>query len=1098
MTLALAALLLLVLRSPRPVLADEAPNAAEQTPGARAVLAGEDPSTQTSSAPVLDPAPTSPLIGKPIRAILVANLGGRWATEIHLNSVRIGEPLAPDHARRLMREAVASGRIARAAVDVLPDGDGVRVVVSVLPRRIVANVQIQGGVLEASETLDAAQIAAQGTEVTATLLPRIAERIRHFYAQRGYPNARIAVDTADTDDPQGVVLAVTIASGEPRRIAQRIFVIDPRQDKELGPLKHKYKIGQGARLDEVALGEADREMVELLKKNGFYRADVRHAQRNIENYGYVYVYLNAGPRILPAFDGNHAFDADQLTQALDLEKQPEWKANELVDRLKNFYTVRGFLDAEIAAVERGRPDEPVHYLAFTIQEHARVAVAKRVFPCLPHKPFEANDLGREIDSYLEDELPGGDFFQVNNANVIDKSFGPTEGASKRGAGVDLNPRTTYAPETYERALKHLKDLVHSRGYLNAVVGPINVVRATCDRRSPPGVCVPLPPAEAIHSRCLVDATGLPLPEPTVPDADVCRPDPAKGVECAPEITLRIPVHLGPPTTLYDLAFEGNVAYDEKALAKISDLELGTPVSNLEIEASRLKLLDHYKNAGFAYVEVRWAIEPSPDRSRARVRFYVTERDRVIVSGFVVKGNARTSERLILGRLELKTNQPYRQNWVRLSEEQVATLGTFSSVTIALEDPEVPQKRKRVLITVAESLPQHIDPLVGFSTGDGIRVGIEYGHNNVAGLAISIVLRVQLSYIFDFMILDPDVKKNYDTLNVSERLERRDTLSVVFPEVGLGPRVSIGVDLIDVRDNQRDFRINKEAIVPSLTYRPRRQIQTQLSGSVELNDVGIFQESVADAMLTPGCQSSKNAVECLLRAPEGRTVALAQRLGATWDRRDNPFNATRGTLVAASVEHVTAFPTESANNPATITSHFLKFTGKVSGYIRLTDKGTAIAASLAAGYNFQLDSKSQTYPDRLFFLGGVDTIRAFLADSVVPEDVAEDIMNHKKDAMGNPVTINSVVLRGGDFFINPRLELRIPIRDNIAIGLFLDTGNLWVNPVSVDITKLRYGVGPGLRIGTPIGPIALDYGINLDRRRILQEDFGAFHFSIGLF
>jgi outer membrane translocation and assembly module TamA len=36
----------------------------------------------------------------------------------------------------------------------------------------------------------------------------------------------------------------------------------------------------------------------------------------------------------------------------------------------------------------------------------------------------------------------------------------------------------------------------------------------------------------------------------------------------------------------------------------------------------------------------------------------------------------------------------------------------------------------------------------------------------------------------------------------------------------------------------------------------------------------------------------------------------------------------------------------------------------------------------------------------------------------------------------------------------------------------------------------------VRLSTPVGPLAVDYGVNLDRRR--QEDFGAVHFSIGLF
>jgi outer membrane protein assembly factor BamA len=951
-----------------------------------------------------------------------------------------------------------------------------------LPRRIVADVQLHGAVLDSAETLEAVQIS-EGTELTATLLPRIAERMRKFYESRGYPRARVVVDTSDVDDPTRVVLAVYIESGPPRRIAQRVFVIDPREGRELGDLKSEYKLGQGARLDEQALIEADREMTELLKQKGFYRAEVRHAQRNVGDFGYLYVYLDTGPRIRPAFEGNHAFDKDQLAQALNLEKSPEWKIGELVERLRTFYVRRGFLDVDITAAERGRPDEPVHFLAFTIAEHQQVRVARRVFPCL-RGPFSPDDLGKEIDSFLEDELPGADVLANMDPRTMMQTIGPTEGAGRRGMPPDLNPRMTYAADTYERALKHLRDLVHSKGYLNAVVGPISVVRGACAKDSPAEQCIEEPLPDPPKARCMRDAIGLPLPEPTVPDVDTCHPSASKGVACAPVVTLRIPVQLGPETTLYDLGFDGNKHDDEKALAKVVDLDLGKPLSNLELEAARVKLLDHYKDEGYAYAEVRWGIEPSPDRTRARVRFYVTEREQVIVSGIVVRGNQRTSTSLIIGRLDLKVGAPYRQSWVRTSEEQIATLGTFSSVSIALEDPDVPQRQKRVIITVAEQLPQYLDPLVGFSTGDGIRFAIEYGHHNVAGYAVSVTLRVQLSYIFDFMILDPQVKTNYDTLAVAERLERRDTVSVIFPEVGLGPRVSLGLDAIDVRDNQRDFGITKEALVPSLTYRPFRTLTTQLSASGELNDVGIFnQAALADAI-------------SLLRVPEGRTIAVAERVSATWDARDNPFAATRGILLAGSIEHVNAFPSDTADNPATIISHFLKFTGKIAGYIRFTNKGTALALSLAGGYNFQLSSTSETYPDRLFFMGGVDTIRSFLTDALVPQDVAVKIQKGAKDANGAPLTIDDVVLRGGDLYLNPRAELRVPLTETFALGLFLDMGNVWVEPGSARPWELRYGPGAGLRIASPIGPIALDYGIDLWRRE--WEDFGAFSFSIGLF
>src|SRR6185437_6254156 len=503
---------------------------------------------------------------------------------------------------------------------------------------------------------------------------------------------------------------------------------------------------------------------------------------------------------------------------------------------------------------------------------------------------------------------------------------------------------------------------------------------TCSRLSPAGQCIPVPPKTKLEPRCAKDSVGLPVPEPPVPEELTCKPDPAHDVTCSPEATLRIPIAPGPQTTLYDLAFEGNRSLSSAVLAHTAELPLGSPLSSVELEAARLRVLDAYRLRGFAYADVRAETEPSPDRTRARVRFYVTERERVIVTGdpaFVIKGNTRTSEALILRRVALRKNAPYRSDWARQTEEGIATLGTFSSVTVALEDADVPERRKRVVITVVENQPQYLEVRPGFSTGEGIRLTFEYGHRNLGGLGIAVTLRVQLGYLPDALILDPTVLKNLDTLGLGERLERRDTLSFVFHEIGLGPQVSLSLDAIDLNDNERDYRITKEAIVPTLTYRPMRQLTTQLGVSTELNDVTVFDEStISDTSL-------------LLRAPEGLTVALAQRLGFIADYRDNPLNAHKGVFFTTSVEHVNAFPVTQGQNPANVQSHFLRFNGRVAGYA--TRFGVTLAASLAMGGNVQLFSGSETYPDRLFFLGGVDTHRAYLDSAMVPQDIADKII-----------------------------------------------------------------------------------------------------------
>jgi len=45
--------------------------------------------------------------------------------------------------------------------------------------------------------------------------------------------------------------------------------------------------------------------------------------------------------------------------------------------------------------------------------------------------------------------------------------------------------------------------------------------------------------------------------------------------------------------------------------------------------------------------------------------------------------------------------------------------------------------------------------------------------------------------------------------------------------------------------------------------------------------------------------------------------------------------------------------------------------------------------------------------------------------------------------------------------------------------------------------MRAAVGTGLRVQTPVGPLAVDYGVNVTRDSS-YEDFGAFNFAIGLF
>lgn len=1053
-------------------------SASAQSAGEQAITAGEEPQAALA-VPEISPAPdVAALVGKPVRRIEVVTSGTRFRDTARVESVRLGEPFGAEVSRRIMRELGKTSQFARISVEIFGEGDGVVVRVHVLPRRLVSAIVLAGATLDRSATLDAARIR-DGGEITEPAIGEITERVRRYYAEHGHPKAKITADISETDVPGHVVLRLDIEPGIPRTIARRVFQVKPIMLREVGELPSKYRLGVGARIDEPLLDEADRDLTETLRENGFLRAQVEHEIRDTNNGAVLYVRLDPGPRIVPVFEGNHAIDQVELALTITQVKGLDLKTQDLIDKLVRFYADRGFLDANIKAEERGGPNDPVHHVVLTIDEGSRVQVAKRVFPCLP-KSWNADQVGREIDTFLVEDLPGEKGFALRDPNAALSLFTQPSASRPVAKPIDLNPKSTYSPETYDRALKHLRDLAFSQGYLHAEIGPVSIARATCDPRSRAGECIPLT-LPNVATRCSLDDGGLPVPEPEPPASATCRPDSLKHVECAREITLRIPMHLGPQTILYDVGFDGSRVFSEKQLFELSQLEPGKPLSTIALEAARLRLLDAYRNRGYAYAEVAAKIESSPDSTRARARFAITERDQVIVGGFVVRGAVRTSQELILRRLTLINGSPYVEREARTSEQRIGALGPFSSVSVGLEDPEVPQKQKRVIITVTEQPSQYLDPRVGFSTGEGLRFAAEYGHRNIAGLAIALTLRVQFAYLFDFIVLDPGVRADYEKkLSVAQQLERRNTISLNFPEVGFSPLWSFSIDGIDVRDNQRGFGISRQALVPALAYRPTRTITVRLSGSAEFNEIDVFNDTAIDSPLIP-----------LLRYPKGQSFALAERVNFAWDGRNNAFAATKGGLVALGAEHVNAIP--FGNNKAQINSHFLRLSGRASGYFEFTQKGPSIALSLAAGYNLQLNDTSETYPDRLFFLGGVDTIRAFLSDALVPEDVARGLVKEGQTTRG--AVLASVPIRGGNLSINPRVELRVPLNDTFQTGFFLDAGNLWKEPSAIDY-QLRYALGAGLRIITPVGPLALDYGVNLNRRQ--WEDFGAFHFSIGLF
>jgi outer membrane protein assembly factor BamA len=1068
--------------------------------------------------PELRPAPDlSALSGRVLTRVEVVVDGTRWrGAQPQVRAVP-GQVLSAELARRSLDELLETGRFADARAEVAADGEGVHLTFRVTPRRVIAGVRVTGGALPDDALLRAIGIQV-GRELAVDDVERIETRVRGEYARHGFPTAVASVVAIDTDDPLRVALRIDLEPGPPRRIDARKFRVWPDPDEPvLRALLRKYAVSERARADEEQLEQADQKLEQLLQARGFHRAKVSHElTTGPDRKLTLAVTVHADQRIRISFEGNRLFDGDELLAVLDLEESDDRAPETLSEKLRQHYLSRGRLDVQVTSSQRTEPGASVTDLVFTIREGEPLRVTARHYPCLTL--YRPADVDAEIDSFLA-ELPGGELLGPVDSRVVDPTYGPTHSAGKRHAPRDFNPYASYVPDVYDRAVEHLRDLYHSEGYLSASVGPLTLVRSSCDRRSPVGQCLPEGKRSLPANACSYDDVGLPL-ELGPPDTSLgCVPDPKRGRHCSTEATLSLPIRLGPRTYLHDVAFEGNRALVERRLFTASQLELGVPLSQAELDRARRRILDVYAEEGFAFADVEVELDLSPDHTRGRARFVISEREQVHVSRVVIKGAATTSERLVRSRVALRVGGVYRRSLVRRTEERLATLGVFGSINVGFEDPYVPAREKVVIITVEERLAQYVDVRPGLSSGEGFRISFEYGHRNLGGEAIAFTLRSQLNFLPQQFIIEDDVRAKHES--VDSRFGRHNSASVEFPDIGLGPLFRLNVEAIDVRDNARDYSLVKDAFIPRVIFRPERRLSAQLGGSLELNtatilgDTGGLEKYIRDSgQLTT------------FRVPEGTTFVIAQRVSATWDQRDVPLDATRGFLISASVEHVRAKPvgdtaTEAARSSGSgpfdpVVSDFMQYSSRVAGYIPLSKKkGAALALSFRWGLNSQLIERSHTYPDRLFFMGGVDTIRGFTQDSLIPEDLAQQLLDARALSVSDPgdnqlLTVDRILIRGGDIFVNPRAELRIPLSGSVQTALFLDTGNLWSSLRAFEDLgfRLRYAVGSGIRIATPVGPLVFDYGFNLDRvldrldpsrkRQRFWESLGAFHFSIGLF
>jgi outer membrane protein insertion porin family len=208
---------------------------------------------------------------------------------------------------------------------------------------------------------------------------------------------------------------------------------------------------------------------------------------------------------------------------------------------------------------------------------------------------------------------------------------------------------------------------------------------------------------------------------------------------------------------------------------------------------------------------------------------------------------------------------------------------------------------------------------------------------------------------------------------------------------------------------------------------------------------------------------RNVGDPLLEEQKGTTITSAITFGLTRDSRDNVQIPTRGGVTQLTVD----FAGLGGD------SKWVKTTASAT-YFYPVWLNHIVSGRVEGGWLAAWSSEPLPLSER-FYLGGPNTIRSFKFRQVSPVD-----------EFGTKIGGNGEVLGNAEYIV--------PLPFNFRVAAFFDVGNVYGFTTPFDITDLRYAAGPGIRWASPFGPIRVDYGVNLDRRK--GEEFGNIQFSMG--
>lgn len=494
----------------------------------------------------------------------------------------------------------------------------------------------------------------------------------------------------------------------------------------------------------------------------------------------------------------------------------------------------------------------------------------------------------------------------------------------------------------------------------------------------------------------------------------------------------IPVSEGPRRRVASLVIEGGSELPPDVLPEELPLEEGGPFHPRRVEDTVEQLRLAYQAAGYEWVQISPQLEWLDD-TLVEVTLRVLEGPRMLLDRLVLRGNQKTRPEVLRRAVGLETGEPVSRQRLLEVERDLARLGIFSRVDVRLSAGEVGGNDRDVVVQVREGRSRRLSYGLGYDSDDGVRGLLGFSHRNLFGRALTLQMDARLS-------------------------ERDQRYRLLLQQPFLGSwNVPVIYSLFRFDENRQSFdQLSRGVRVEAF----------RISADRRLGLVTDFRRIRLENVEGP-----LDRIERQDREIEITSIIPSVLL----DHRDDPFDPTRGWSTSVQLQY--AFPAFSTD------AHFFKLFVQQTQQYPLGRAGV-VAASLRVGAIEPVGARLAEVPlaeggtdnpvpiGERFFAGGRTTHRAFGRDllGITGETRIADTTGGRVDLLP----------AGGNGLLLANLEYRFPVVGALGGTLFADAGNVWRDWRDVDLSQVRYGVGVGLRYGSPIGPIRLEIGFKLER------------------